>query len=214
MIVPYLGPQPRRLFCKVADVPVGALVAQLESRPDLWDQHTRRRDVEGSPHSGMSDIWVRYRDAAPFEASGDWTGFNDEHIPIWYPAFAALPALQPIIFELMAVVRGEMLCGVLITRSGPGHKIARHTDDGWHTRYARQFFVTLTNATGADFWGEDEKGAERVEPRPGEVWMFDSLNPHWVENNTAEAKLTLIVCIRTHAFDGTPWAARIAPGGS
>ncbi len=213
MIFPYLGPQPRRLFCKVADVPVGNLVAQLDAHPELWDQHPRRRDVPGSPHAGMSDIWVRYRDAAPFEASGDWTGFNDEHIPIWYPAYKALPALGPIIFDLMALVRGEMLCGVLLTRSGPGHKIERHTDDGWHTRFARQFFVTLTNATGADFGAEDDQGVEHIEPRPGEVWMFDSLNPHWVNNNTAEPKLTLIVCIRTSMFETSPWAARARAEG-
>src|SRR5438132_1541130 len=93
-------------------VDVAPLLAQLDAHPELWDAHNSRKISDGSPHSRMSDIWVRYN--AIERLGEDRRRFNDEHVPVWYPAWYRLPALRPLIFNLMAQVQGEMLGGVLI----------------------------------------------------------------------------------------------------
>ncbi len=180
---------------------VTALLDQLEESPELWDENPLRRVAPDTPHSRMSDIWVRYNDIAPFQASGDFSKFNDAHIPIWYPAWKKLPALRSIIFDLMAMVDGEMLCGVLITRIPPGMGIDRHVDDSWHVQYTKKFYVTLQSVPGAIFGCEDADGVEELNPHAGEIWLFDNRKPHWVINNSDKDRITLIVCIRTEKFD-------------
>lgn len=144
----------------------------------------------------MSDIWVRYNDVEPFEKSGDYSGFNDLHFPIWYPAYEALPALKPVIFDLMTKVEGEHLGGVLITRIPAGCGIAPHVDRGWHVEFYDKFYLSLKSSPGAKFLcGEDV-----LEPKPGEIWRFDNRLEHSVVNESNEDRMTLIVCIRTEKY--------------
>lgn len=181
-------------------VSIAALRQQIEAQPHLWDQHTVRKTAPGTPHGRMSDIWVRYNDAAPFEASGDFRRFNDPHIPIWYLAWRALPALQPIVFDLMAKVQGIMLGGVLITRIPDGEGIAWHADKGWHVEYFDKFYLSIQSAPGAAFLCEDEDGIEELQPSPGDIWRFDNRKPHAVSNASGEDRVTAIICIRTDMF--------------
>lgn len=143
----------------------------------------------------MSDIWVRYNRPDRLNPE-DPRAFNNEHVPVWYPAWKKLPALRPIIFDLMATVEGEMLCGVLITRIPPGEGIAPHVDAGWHVEYTEKFYLSLKSSPGADFVCD----GERLNPKPGEMWLFDNRKNHWVENDSTEDRITLIVCIRTEMF--------------
>lgn len=186
-----------RHFQKVAEgIDVSQVNAQLAENPHLWDQHSIRKTAPGTPHSRMSDIWVRYNDVAPYEASGNYAGFNDAHIPVWYEAFYALPALQPIIRELACRVGCEMLGGVLITRIPPGEGIARHTDSSWHVDYFEKFYLSLQSAPGSDFCCEHDGVTERLNPAPGEIYLFDNHKTHWVENNSDTDRVTAIICIR------------------
>lgn len=188
-------------FLKVSEgVDVAPLNAQLDAHPELWDSITLRKTAPGTPHSRMSDIWVRYNDLAPFFASGDLSGLNDPHVPIWYPAWSALPALRPIIFDLMARVQGEMLGGVLMTRIPSGEGIAPHVDRGWHVDYYDKFYVSLKSAPGAVFACE----GEALNPKVGDIYRFDNRVVHWVENASGEDRVTLIVCIRTDMFRNAP----------
>lgn len=166
------------------------IMDELEENPWLWDERTNRKDREGSPHTGMQDIWVRY--------SKD--GTNREHVPVWYPAWKALPALRGVVYGLMAAVQGEMLGGVLITKIPPGSGIDPHVDEGWHVDYYDKFYVCLQNDPGAVFWCEHDGVKEGLVPREGEVWLFDNRKLHWVENHSERDRITLIVCIRTEAF--------------
>jgi hypothetical protein len=189
-------------FLKIDEgVDVSALLAQLDAHPELWDQHTVRKTAPGTPHSRMSDIWVRYNNAEPFE-SGErpWAEFNDEHVPVWYEAWGKLPALRKIIFDLMSMVDGEMLGGVLITRIPPGMGIDPHTDASWHVSYYDKFYVSLRSEPGAEFicWHEGER--EALCPSPGDIWLFDNKKMHAVENTSASDRITLIVCIRTDKY--------------
>lgn len=188
-------------FEKIAEgIPVQALLGQLEAHPELWDAYTARKVAPGTPHTRMSDIWVRYNDVTPFVQTGDYRTFNDAHVPVWYPAWAALPALRPIVMGVMAQVQGEMLGGVLITRIPPGEGIGRHSDDGWHVQYYDKFYLSLKNAPGAVFWCDADGVTEGLTPKPGELWLFDNRKPHWVVNESQEDRITLIICIRTALF--------------
>lgn len=111
-------------------VPVDTLISELAAHDELWDAHKIRKTAYGTPHSRMSDIWVRYNDVAPFEATGDYRTFNDVHVPVRYPAWYALPSIRQIVMPLMAAVQGEMLGGILLTRIPPGCGIDAHTDHG------------------------------------------------------------------------------------
>lgn len=198
-------------FLKIAeDVDVAPLIAQIDACPELWGQFGWRKNIPDGPHAGMTDIWVRYNDSRPFEARGDFKGFNDEHESVWYPAYYALPAMREIIFPLMAAVEGERLGGVLITRIPPGCGIAPHRDAGWHVDHYDKFYVQLKSRPGAVFCCEGEVNR----PVPGDVYRFDNRVLHWVKNESDGDRMTLIVCIRTskyredrHVFDARDTAA-------
>lgn len=184
-------------FQKIAEgIDVAPVMAQLAEHPELWNAHTIRKTAPGTPHSQMSDIFVRYNDVTSFEAKGDYAGFNDIHVPVWYPSWRALPALRPIVFGLMSFVEGEMLGGVLITRIPPGCGIDRHRDDSWHVRTFEKFYVSVQSAPGAIFGCEHDGVIEELEPKTGECWLFDNKKTHWVENRSNVERITLIVCIR------------------
>jgi hypothetical protein len=184
-------------FLHIADgIDVSGINAGLEAHPELWDAHTIRKTAPGTPHSRMSDIWVRYNDVRPFRDAGDYRGFNDAHIPVWYPAWDAIPALRPVVFGLMSAVQGEMLGGVLITRIPSGMGIDPHVDKSWHVDYYDKFYISLKAAPGARFHTE----GEHIEPEVGDIWRFDNRLSHWVVNDSDQDRITLIVCIRTDIF--------------
>ena len=184
-------------FLKVAEGPVDELVRQIASC-DLWNAQPWRKTL--SAHRQMDDIWVRYNDIAPFVARGSMDGFNGPHIPVWYPAWHALPALKPIVHGIVSRVQGEMLGGVLITRVPPGGEIARHVDSGWHVDYFDKFYVCLKGHEGATFSCEHDGAIEHLSPRPGDLHRFDNRKPHWVTNKGPGERMTLIVCVRTEMF--------------
>lgn len=183
---------------------VAPILAELEAAPELWNRHTRRKEAPGTPHSGMADIWVRYNDAAPYEASGDWSGFNDSHVPVWYPAWDKLPSLKPVVFQLMAHLSGEMLGGILITKIPSGGVIEPHTDDGWHVQYYDKFYLSLKSKPGCSFWAMHGGVREELQPKPGEIWLFDNRKEHWVTNDSDEDRITVIICIRSSLNERRP----------
>lgn len=190
-LAPRVVANPFTLICSGVDVL--PLVKTLESHPELWNRHTRRKLGDGSPHREMSDIWIRYNDATQCERTGDWSNFNHAHDSVWYPAYRALPELEPLIFDLMRKVHGERLGGVLITRIPAGGGIAPHIDRGWHVDYYDKYYISLKSEPGANF----HCGPHFINPRPGDIYRFDNRVEHWVENASANDRMTLIVCIRS-----------------
>lgn len=192
-----------RHFKKICDLlDVEPLRKQLDDNADLWNQHPGRMAGDESPFAGTSDLWVRYNDIS--RARPNFEGFNDEHVPVWYPAWHRLPALRPLVFDLMALVQGEMLGGVLITRVPDGAKIAPHVDSGWHVDYYDKFYISLESAPGALFHVKHDGQEESLNPAPGDCWLFDNRKLHWVTNTSGKARVTLIVCIRTDMFGRAP----------
>jgi len=140
----------------------------------------------------MEDIWVRFNDIKPYEESGDFSGFVEEHDSVWYPAYYMLPEVKDIIFKIMRAVNGERLGGILITKLPPGGKIHPHTDAGWHAEYYDKFYIPVENYPGATF--EFETGV--IDPELGEVYQFDNSQLHWVNNETNHDRIAMVVCIR------------------
>lgn len=156
----------------------------LQSNPQLWNEHTARTQAEDSPHHGLDDIWARF--GAP-ERVAD----GQPHASFWYPSADVL-GVKRLCLDLMRHVDGVELGGVLITRIPPGARCKPHTDPGWHARYYEKFAVQITSAPGQMFCFEGES----LETMPGDVYWFDNQHLHWVTNDTAYERVTMIVCIR------------------
>lgn len=163
---------------------VGPILWQLHSHPELWNQHTARTESSDSPHHGLDDIWARFGDAARAQDGA-------AHQARWYPA-AELLGIRQMCHDLVHMVHGTELGGVLITRIPPGAKCRPHTDPGWHARYYEKFAVQIASAPGQRFCFEDQS----LETRPGDVYWFDNQHLHWVDNDTPYERISMIVCIK------------------
>ena len=65
-----------------------------------------------------------------------------------------------------------------------------HKGYGW---VYDKFYVPIKNAKGSLFCFDDGV----IEAEEGEVYQFDNSVPHWVENNSDEDRISMIVCVRT-----------------
>ena len=182
------------LVCSNLDVL--PLQQELLANYDEFGKYDYRGSFPNSPHAQMQDIWARYNDVRPFEAKGSLEGFDAEHDSIWYPVIDKIPSVKKVVFDLMRVVDGERLGGILITKLPANGYIARHTDSGWHAQYYDKFYVPILNAKGSVFGFDDGV----IDPELGQAWWFDNSNPHWVDNNSDTDRIAMIVCIRTEMF--------------
>jgi len=186
-------------YARVAtDLDVLPLQRAILRQPKLFGKYPQRGNFEGSPHCAMKDIWVRYNDIEPYLATGNLDGFADEHDSVWYPAAYAIPQVRKVVFDLMRIVEGERLGGILITKLPPGGKIEKHVDGGWHASYYDKCFVPILNEEGATFSFEDGV----IHPKVGEAYWFNNAVPHWVDNNTDSDRIAMIVCIRHQGVKG------------
>lgn len=170
---------------------VSALKDWLESC-DLWGEHGQRCG-KGSPHEQVTDIWARFKDPKECIESGDWSGFVDEHESEW---LRDIPYVRGICSALMGYTGGVRLGGVLITKLPPGGKVLPHTDDGWHASYYDKYFLSIKNLPGAKFCFEGGS----IDPSEGEVHAFRNDKLHWVDNNSDESRIAMIICIKQTKF--------------
>lgn len=183
-------------FIKVAsDFDVIGLKRALISQPTLFGERKDRATYGGSPHGAMTDIWVRYNHPDNLK-SGGLGVFNQEHDSVWYPVADRIPEVKPIVFRLMALVEGERLGGVLITKLPPGGRIAPHIDRGWHAGYYEKFYVPVQNGPGGVFGFDDGD----LDAREGEVFWFRNDVPHWVNNDSKADRISMIVCIKSDKY--------------
>jgi hypothetical protein len=167
------------------------MLLALAQHPELWDApgQTLRTTHPGTPHSQVSDVWIRFNDLAGYNA-GTPGAIVDEHESIWYPAAQVLP-VKPLIFALMAQVHGERLGRVLLTRLPGGSAIAEHVDGGSHAAYYQRYHVSLQCPREALFFC----AGEVVWMAPGSVYWFNNALPHRVQNAGHEDRITMIVDI-------------------
>lgn len=166
---------------------VNPLRAQLEAKPHLWNQHRWRTEHARSPHREVSDIWVRYNS---IENIGPH--FNDPHESVWYPVIEDLPAARSLSEQMMQVIGGQKLGGVLITQVPAGKQVYPHIDAGWHALHYEKFAIQVAGTMDQAFCFEREE----LCALPGQSYQFNNQERHWVRNESDEDRITLIICIR------------------
>lgn len=181
-------------FIKIAEnLDVSSIVGSLQRNPQLWDEHNERRVFEGSPHSQMVDIWARFGDI-----SVGFEKLREPHDSIWYESSNLIDGVREIAFHLMALVQGERLGGILITKLDAGKEIMPHVDKGWHAEYYEKLYVSIKSPKGSKFCFEDGV----IESNAGDVYLFRNDRLHWVKNDSDEERITMVVCIKTDLFRG------------
>jgi hypothetical protein len=166
---------------------------ELQDNDNMFGEFNARKDA-GLVHAQMDDIWLRYGDIREVMKSGDFAKLSNEHDSIW---LKDLPHCKRICFDVMAMVDGERLGGVLITRLPAGGEILPHTDSGWHAEYYDKYYVPIKNERGAKFCFESGE----IEPQKGDVWAFDNSLPHWVKNESNEDRIAMIICIKQSKYN-------------
>ena len=165
---------------------------ELHTNYKMFGEFDARKSA-GKIHAQMDDIWVRYGDINHCIAANDYSTIADEHDSIW---LQDLPEIKSLCFKVMALVEGERLGGVLITKLPRGGQILPHTDKGWHAEYYDKYYIPIQNEEGAVF-GFDE-GV--IAPDEGDIWAFDNSYNHWVQNNSNNERFALIICIKQSKF--------------
>jgi len=189
-------------YNKIGQLDADMARQELLNNIDLFGEFNARKKA-GPVHADMDDIWLRYGDIKGMVESGDYSKIADEHDSIW---LKDLPECKKLCFQVMNMVDGERLGGVLITKLPIGGKILPHRDSGWHAEYYDKYFIPIQNDEGAFFGFE----SGNIEPNEGDVWAFDNSYTHWVENNSDKERIAMIVCIKQSKLDkgGTPCLKR------
>lgn len=166
---------------------VSPLRAQLAAHPEVWDEFRWRTEHPRSPHRECSDIWCRYNALSNFGAH-----FNDEHESIWYPVIDKVPAVRALCDSVLAKMPGYLLAGVLITKVPAGKQVYPHIDRGWHAESTEKVAVLIEGNRKQAFCFDGIEHRSSI----GECFTFNNQSPHWVENQTDEDRVTLIICVR------------------
>ena len=169
-------------------VDVTPIMLDLNHADHLWDKNPERRLYPGTPHAAMTDITVRYMP----EADVTMETRRTEHRNVFWPAWHALPSLRPLVFALMMRVQAVELGSILITKLPPGRAILPHSDAG---NWAPEFYnckVHITLAGSALVRCEDDA----VVMRQGDIFTFDNLLTHSIENNGDCDRIVCIVSMR------------------
>ena len=181
-------------FLQIANgVDIMPLLFAIQRQPHLWDKNTLRTRHKQSPHTQVSDIWLRFNDLSPYQKSEEYSGIVDEHESINYPAFSELPQARILIFSLMARVEGERLGRCIISKLPAGCSIDPHVDGGSHASYYERFHIPLQTNKDCLF----RCGDESVLMIPGTVWWFNNAIEHEVVNQGVDDRIHLIVDIKT-----------------
>lgn len=171
-------------FQLVGQVDVFPLMHQLQRHPELWNENDLRTTHPGSAHTQASDIWVWFNDVTADVANDIQTR------P--YRAWDVLPAVRPLVLDLMRRVDGTQLGRVIITKLPPGAEITPHVDQGAPATFYRRYQIALKSLPGSLFHIADET----VSFRDGEVWWINNRETHSVVNNSADDRIVVIVDVR------------------
>jgi hypothetical protein len=177
-------------FRRIGEFDPRPALAQLDAHPELWGENPERTNAPGSPHAQSLDIWLRFRAREELTAP---ERYGEPHFASFYPAWSLLPALHPLVFDLMRKVGAVYLGGIMLTRLPAGARILPHHDDGWHARFmnCKCYCILAANACCINFCGD-----EAVTMRPGESWQFRNDIQHSVENNGDTDRIAMICTMR------------------
>jgi hypothetical protein len=189
-------------FKRVAQgLDVAPLVVALARQPALWQFDRYWKDHPVPVFREVDTIYLRMVARAPYsfrsQAEKDeamrtldpWEA-SDE------PCLGNLPEAAALMFDVMAMVRGERLGRVLINSMPPGSHIPGHSDIAPELKYYERFHIPLQTNTGLTFRAGDEVQKMEV----GELWWFDNTAVHEVWNRGDCDRIHLIIDIRAKGF--------------
>jgi Aspartyl/Asparaginyl beta-hydroxylase len=119
---------------------------------------------------------------------------TDRKETVAYPPVQKLLAAKAFIFELMKAFQGERLGRAFITCLAPGKKILPHTDTdaGFPAGYFNRYHLCLKDNEETVF----KCGDEEFRPEVGDLFTFDNLKMHSVENNGKTDRWTFVIDIK------------------
>jgi aspartyl/asparaginyl beta-hydroxylase len=166
-------------------------LSQIAAAAEFWGQFPVRTEGR-SPHRESRDIWLRFR---AWDELTDRRNYGEPHFAVWYPAWHALPALHPIVFDIARQVEAEYIGGILLTSIPAGARIYPHHDRGsWHAEWLNTKVYVILSANDACI---NRYESEEYRMRTGEAWQFDNQVVHSVENNGETDRISLIITMRT-----------------
>ena len=107
-----------------------------------------------------------------------------------------VPEVRRVVFDVMRIVEAEKLGGILVTKIPPGGRIERHIDRGWHAEHYEKIYVAVQSPAGSKFCFEDGE----IQAANGDAWWFRNDVPHWVENDTDQDRIAMIICLGFHGI--------------
>lgn len=169
------------------------LKKSLKKHPEIWNQHTLRTESPDSPHHGCDDIWVRFNDIKNYDPNNP-QAFHGEHESVWYKSEIFDYVFQIAIGLCCDIKRQISIGGVLITRIPAGGKVLRHNDAGrWHAEFYKDKYLIPIQANEKQTFNFD--GESHV-TEVGHIYKFNNLEDHWVDNDSDEDRISLIICMR------------------
>lgn len=185
-----------QLASGVQVTPLLLAIHRLEKSHGVWKEDTYLRDYPQGPFGDTESIILRFPDRSVHETEEALRKHEanfDQHENYDQPVFKSLPEARPLIFQLMSAVQGERLGRVIINKINPGGVIYPHADTPVHAEYWDRFHIVLQSQPGSNF----RAGDEWVHMETGEVWWFNNRIEHEVINNSADARIHMVVDIRT-----------------
>ena len=172
---------------------MGPLQQALWTNPDLWNKHSFRRTYDGTPHTDVDDIWLRYSpDVAPDQPEL----VQEAQGAIWHKEAAVLgPAVRQLVLDVMRLTNSYQLDRLLITRIPPGGQILPHADvTGAYVHLAGlgRYHAVIQGLPGSMFYC----GGEEVCMKTGEVWWFNAHQIHSVVNRSEADRIHLLIDTR------------------
>ena len=177
-------------------LPLLLAISRFDKSNNIWKEDTYLRDYPQGPFGDTESIILRFPPRSVLEteeAVKNYEKHVDQHENIDQPVFKFLPEARPLVFNLMAYVKGERLGRVMINKLRPGGKVFPHTDTPVHAEYWDRFHIVLQSYPGNVF----RCGDETVAMKTGDCWWFNNKIEHEVVNNSAEDRINMVIDIRT-----------------
>lgn len=164
-----------------------AAALEVIKNSNRWNSVALRTEATTSPHHQVDDIWAHYGSLkdplVQYDLPFKFHWYYEELTPI----------LKPIADALMVHVDGIQLGLILITRIPAGSRVLPHIDKGWHAKTFSKYCVCVQANKEQAFCFEGQE----LRTETGEVFWFDNSKSHWVNNDSDQDRISLIVCIKT-----------------
>lgn len=160
------------------NIEVTSLLAELESNP-IWKEDSFYKTHEVEIFKDIDCITLRYANEGSQEN-------KDSQV------YKQFPSIKSAVFEIMTLVQGERLGGVMVNKIPPNGVIPLHTDGLPSEMYYHRFHLVLSTNDGVI----TTVGDSVLDMKVGQLWWFDNSVPHTIVNTGDTDRIHLVVDIR------------------